>query len=176
MNPIRSLSRSLVRAAARRLRRGALAALAPLAAGCAADTRAVDLRTIERSGAPNDALACPAGACRAAADFESPAFALEPGALMAAVRRVVAARPRTELVARDAALDQLVFVERSRLFGFPDTIRVQGARAAGGASVIVYSRSNAGYWDLGVNRARVRALLAALRGAAGAEPVRGSGP
>lgn len=184
MEPMRSLSRPPTRPqprpparpAARRPRRVLLAALALLVAGCTADMKPVDLRTLARSTSPNDALACPAGACRAKADFESPSFAVGGAALMDAARRVVAARPRTELVATDTALDQLVFVERSRLFGFPDTIRVQGVPAGAGASVIIYSRSNYGYWDFGVNRARVQALLAALARAAAAIPAGRSHP
>lgn len=139
-----------------------MAALVPLIAGCALDTSAVDLRTLERPSSPNDALACPAGVCRAAADFESPAFPVPAKVLMGAVREVLEAQPRTELVGRDAALDQLIFVQRSQLFGFPDTIRVQGAAVPAGASVIIHSRSNTGYWDFGVNRDRVRALLEQL--------------
>jgi len=158
-SPFRCLARSLARLS--RLLPGAAAAL--LVGGCVADTSAVDLRAIDRSASPNDALACPAGMCRAAPDFESPVFAADGKALMDAAAAAVRARPRTELVGRDAALDQLVFVERSRLFGFPDTIRIQGARAGAGATVIIYSRSNYGYWDLGVNRDRVRFLLEALK-------------
>ncbi len=141
-----------------------MAALIPLVAGCGGvDVRTVDLRSIARSSSPNDAFACPASVCRAMADFESPAFPVSGSRLMDAVRAVLKAQPRTELVGRDAGLDQLVFVQRSALFGFPDTIRVQGAPTPAGASVIIHSRSNTGYWDFGVNRQRVRTLLEQLK-------------
>jgi len=139
-----------------------LAALIFQLAGCAFDARTVDLRDVDRSRAPNDGLACPPGICRAAPDVESPLFAISRTELTDMVREVFKARPRTELVGEDAALGQLVFVQRSRLFGFPDTVWVQGAGIDGRASVIIYSRSNYGYWDFGVNRARVRSWLKIL--------------
>lgn len=136
-----------------------IAALFFLIAGCAFDGQTMDLRDIVRSASPNDALACPPGICRAQADFETPVFAVGQTRLTDIARATFKNQPRTELVGGDPALDQLVFVQRSRLFGFPDTIRVQGATVGARASVIIYSRSNYGYWDFGVNRARVRDWL-----------------
>ena len=59
-------------------------------------------------------------------------------------------------------MDQLVFVQRSQFLGFPDTIWIQGVSVDFGASLIIYSRSNYGYWDLGVNRERIRTWLEKL--------------
>jgi len=142
----------------------AVAALlsAVVLSGCRADTAPIDLRTIARTGKPNDALACPASLCRAEADRDGPSFAMPVEELTARVAEALSERPRTELVAEDRVLHQLVFVQRSAVFGFPDTVRVQVVASAGGSSLIVYSRSNYGYWDLGVNRARVERWLAAL--------------
>ncbi len=130
--------------------------------GTVAGAEPVDLRVIARTVAWNDALACPAGTCRAEADFESPAIAGPVAALLERARDVLGRQPRTELVAADDALGQLVFVQRSAVLGFPDTIRVQAVETAAGASVILYSRSTYGYWDLGVNRARVERWLKLL--------------
>ena len=126
-----------------------------------ADT-APDLRTLVRPSAPNNALACPPGACAAKADMDSPAFPTTRAALIEAATAVFLAEPRTVLTDEDAALGQRVFVQRSRVFGFADTIRVQVAGAGGAAALILYSRSNLGYWDFGVNRARLRDWLAKL--------------
>ena len=88
---------------------------------------------------------------------------LSADALSAKVRDVLAREPRTELVARDSAGLRLVFVQRSRLFRFPDTVNIAvipvGAEAAG---LAIYSRSNYGHGDLGVNLARVKDWLAKL--------------
>lgn len=121
-----------------------------------------DLRTIERSGAPNDALACPAGLCRAEAEVASPVLAVGVDVLLSRVREMLAREPRTELVAEHGGLRQLVYVQRSAVIGFPDTIRVQVVAAGEGSAAILYSRSEYGHWDFGVNEARVRRWLALL--------------
>lgn len=137
-----------------------------LMSGCSLDAGtdggAMDLRTFERGTSPNNALVCPTGVCRAKADGKSPVFPLAQKNLMERVKRVISVQPRTQLIASDEALDQLVFVQRSRLFGFPDTIWIQGLAVDAGSSLIIYSRSNYGYSDFGVNGDRVRRWLAAL--------------
>jgi len=60
-------------------------------------------------------------------------------------------------VAADAAQGTLRFVQRSRLMGFPDTINVKVVPVAdGGSAVLIYSRSQLGKEDMGVNLARVK--------------------
>ncbi len=122
----------------------------------------MDLRDIDRSTSPNDGLACPPGICRAKADFATPAFPVGRTKLTDIALAVFKQQPRTELVGRDPALDQLVFVQRTKYLGFPDTIRIQGATIGAQVSIIIYSRSNYGYWDFGVNRARVQNWLEIL--------------
>jgi uncharacterized protein (DUF1499 family) len=134
-------------------------------AACSFDVRTMDLRSIERARSPNDALACSPGLCRANLDFESPIFVFDKQHLLDRARAVITAEPRTELVGKDIGLYQLVFVQRSALFGFPDTIWVQSADLDQGTTLIVWSRSNYGYGDLGVNRNRVRNWLEKLQSA-----------
>ena len=141
-------------------------ALAALGCGCSVDTAPTDLRTLDRSFSPNDALACPPASCTAKADIESPAFALEPAQLGEIVRGVVTGQARTELVGEDPEMGQLVFVQRSKVFGFADTIWVQIVDLESRTSIIIYSRSNFGFWDLGVNARRVRSWLAEIESAA----------
>lgn len=133
-----------------------------LTAACAAETVPQDLRELQRADSPNDALACPLRTCKAAADIESPVYAVAPDDLMQALRRAIEAEPRTELAAEAAALNQVVYVQRSALFRFPDTVWVQPVALSDGASVIIYSRSNYGYGDFGVNRERVERWLSLL--------------
>lgn len=142
-----------------------------MAASGPLDTAPVDLRAIRRSSSPNDSLACAPGICAAAADFASPVYALPRAALMEAAEAILLAEPRTEIAARDDALPQIVFLQKSAVFGFADTIRVQAAGTDGEASLIVHSRSNVGYYDFGVNGKRVRRLLDAIaQRLAGASP------
>lgn len=144
--------------------------MALVLSGCSFDAQKdapkLDLRSFERSTGPNDALACPAGVCRADADFESPTFDLSRQALLDRAAAIIAARPRTERVRTDPGLIQIVFVQRSRLFAFPDIIWIQSAGTDQRASLILYSRSRYGYWDLGVNSARIQEVLGALQPAA----------
>ena len=123
------------------------------------DTAPLDLRAILRPSSPNDAFACAPGTCAASADFASPVYPIDRTALLQTAEAVLLAEPRTAVAARDDALAQIVFVQRSAVFGFADTIRVQAEGTDGETSLIVHSRSNTGYYDFGVNRKRVRRLL-----------------
>lgn len=56
------------------------------------------------------------------------------------------------------------YVQRSMVFGFPDIITVQiTPRSESGTSIVLFSKSKFGYSDIGVNRKRVKSLLAGLR-------------
>ena len=121
-----------------------------------------DLREIKRRRTPNDTLAAPAGITAADPDLTVPTYALPADRLRAALRGVAEAEPRTTLFAEHPGLDQLVFVQRSRFFGFEDRIEAQIVALPEGHSVILYSRALTGGWDLGVNRKRLRRWLAAL--------------
>ncbi len=147
-------------------------ALALGLAGCSAGTNPVDLRIVERSAEPNDALACPPGYCRAEADLTSPRYLLPAEELTAAARQAIEAQSRTERVAEDAGLEQTVYVQRTAVFRFPDTVRLQiVALDASSSSLALYSRSNYGYSDLGVNGRRVKAWMAAIAESVGPDKV-----
>ena len=137
-------------------------ALLSFACGCTINSAPSDLRKIDRSTALNDALACPPATCKAKPDIESPPFKLQSEKLGEIVREIVPAQARTELVGEDSEIDQMVFVQRSKLFGFADTIWIQTVDLKPHASIIIYSQSNFGFWDLGVNHRRVRNWLAVI--------------
>ena len=143
-----------------------LACLMIALGGCSMDVEPLDLRSMKRAWTPNDALACPADACAAEADFEVPVFEIEKEALGALFEAVATAEDRTELVAESLAIDQRVYVQRSETFGFPDTVRVQIVSLPEGVSAILYSRSRYGFSDLGVNRRRLRRWVDAVVAAA----------
>ena len=124
-----------------------------------------DLRQVGRSQRPNDALACPAGACAAVAEFDVPPYPVTAVHLLQQAEAIFSAEPRTKLIARYENPAGLVFVQRSRICRFPDTVRVQAVDVDDGASLIIYSRSDYGFWDIGVNRRRVRRWLSALQAA-----------
>ncbi len=56
------------------------------------------------------------------------------------------------------------YIQRSLIFGFPDAITVRiTPQSKSGALIMLFSKSKFGYSDIGVNRKRVKSLLAGLR-------------
>jgi len=128
-----------------------------------ADLGPINFETFERRKSENDALACPSGLCNAASDLEPPVFAVDARSLRAAMAKVIASEQR--ITAVDTANDTLMdrYVQRSALLGFPDTIVVQYQDKPGGKSTVaIYSRSQLGYGDMGVNKARIERWLTKL--------------
>jgi len=134
-----------------------------IAAGCSADTALIDFATFARVTTPNDAMACPAGFCAAKADFVTEVVAMPAADLAAKAIAELPNEPRAELVLRSGDGLRLVFVQRSLIFRFPDTINIAVQSVGDGqATVAIYSRSNYGYGDFGVNRRRVETWLKRL--------------
>lgn len=128
------------------------------------DLGAVDFERLERRGTPNDALACPAGTCGGArVDLVPPVFAVDARMLRAAFAKAIAAEPNLARVAADDAAGIERYVQRSALLGYPDTIVVRYLDLPGGRSTLaLYSRSQIGRSDLGVNKVRLARWLARL--------------
>ena len=117
----------------------------------------VDFATLQRRGTPNDALACLPEFCAAKADLPAPVIARPFGDVFLAVQDAVVHEPGLEQVDADSGQGTLRFVQRSRLLGFPDTINVKVVPTGdGGSAVLIYSRSQIGKGDMGVNLARVK--------------------
>ncbi len=134
-----------------------------LASALRATPATLDPTTVVRTGRPNDRLVCPPGVCAAPVDEPSPVLAATPERLLEAWRAVIEAEPRTVVLAFDPAGLRLVAQQRSRLFGFVDTIAVKVLPLPDGrSSFAAYSRSETGYWDLGVNAARLEAWIRAV--------------
>ena len=99
-------------------------------------------------------------------DAAAPVYALPPVVLLAAFDRVARAEPRVQVLAGSVASGRITYVVRSRLVGFPDYLTVRALPAqGGGATLAIFSRQRFGLKDMGVNRARVEAWLAALAAA-----------
>lgn len=144
-----------------------------LAAGLHASPLTLDPTTIARTGRPNDRLICPEGVCAAPADAPAPVLDAPAERVLAAWRAVIGAEPRTTLLAFDESELRIVAEQRSRIFGFVDTIAIKVLPLANGRSTFAaYSRSNTGYWDVGVNASRLDAWIGALLVRLGANPNR----
>ena len=117
----------------------------------------VDFATLVRRDTPNDALAYLPEFCAAKADVPAPVIAKPYGDVFLAVQDAVVHEPGLEQVNADSGQGTLRFVQRSRIMGFPDTINVKVVPTAdGGSAVLIYSRSQLGQSDMGVNLARVK--------------------
>ena len=137
-----------------------------LAGGCSmgevAPPAPGDISEIQRPTSPNTCLAGPPG-FKPTPDLQTRRFNVTPERLLAAMQGVMRAQPRVTALADDFKRLRADYVVRSRVFGFPDIVLVQALAAGGGQSdLAVYSYSLKGYYDFGVNRGRVKALLSTL--------------
>lgn len=115
------------------------------------------------TGKSNDFRAIPEGFDAPDEDMVSPVFAAPAAELAAAFDAMALAQPRTERLAGDPNDFWMTYVQRSRVFQFPDYISVWVVDLGDGrSSLAVYSRARYGWSDFGVNAARVRAWLAAV--------------
>ncbi len=123
----------------------------------------IDPGAIVRPATPNTALAAPAGFAPKP-DLETPVYRVPPATLFADLEKLAAGEPRTYLQATFADRLQAQYVVRSALLNFPDLVMAQvlAGPDAGSARLVLWSRSVYGQSDLGVNRKRVAAWLAAL--------------
>ena len=127
------------------------------------DLGPVVFETLERRTTPNDALACPPHLCKARSDLVPPLFAVDVNGLRAAMAKVIASEPRIAVQTNDPARTER-YVQRSALLGFPDTVVVRYIEQPEGRSTLaLYSRSQLGRSDLGVNKARLERWLGKLR-------------
>jgi uncharacterized protein (DUF1499 family) len=125
------------------------------------DLGTVAFETLERRTVPNDALACPAALCRAKSDLAPPVYAVDAPQLKAAMARAVASEPDVTQV-EDGSLSER-YVQRTRWLRFPDTVVIRYLPEGKGRSTLaIYSRSQMGKGDMGVNKARVERWLAKL--------------
>lgn len=130
-----------------------------------ADLGPVSFEQLQRRTSPNDALACPEGACPARADIITARYLASARELRAALAKVIASEPRVTTVDLDEATLTDRYVQRSERLGFPDTIVVRFYdRPDGQSTLAIYSRSKLGHSDLGANRARIERWLAKLAG------------
>jgi uncharacterized protein (DUF1499 family) len=127
-----------------------------------ADLGPADIATLGRRPS-NDGLIAPPGLSAARPDAVAPVFAVAVPRLAAALDGIMADEPRTIAVARDADGQGVRWVARTRFFRFPDTIEVRYTRLGpDSATLSLYSRSQVGVYDWGVNRRRLLRILGQL--------------
>jgi len=125
-----------------------------------ADLGAVSFETLERRSTPNDALACPSRLCKAETDIMPRAYPVDVPTLRKAFLAAMKTERRLTRIHIDDRTPTDRFVQRSERLRFPDTIVVRYvALDEGGSSIAIYSRSQIGRSDLGVNQARIERWL-----------------
>ncbi|HYZ33052.1 MAG TPA: DUF1499 domain-containing protein, partial [Crenalkalicoccus sp.] len=137
-----------------------LGALLSRGAGGLPPAEPVDFAALVRPRSPNTCLAAPPGF--PGADLPVPPLPAEPEAAWAALLRVAQSFPRTYPRADWPERRQAQWVVRSALLNFPDIVAAEVTSGPAGTGLFLYSRSLFGWSDLGVNRRRVEAWLAAL--------------
>ena len=122
----------------------------------------MDFSHIERPASPNTALAAPSG-FKPEPDIVLRPYPMPAPALYAALQAVAAAQERVFPLAAYPERGQAFWVARSAVFNFPDVISAEiRADTPQTSTLVLYSRSIYGSSDLGVNRKRLLAWIAAL--------------
>jgi uncharacterized protein (DUF1499 family) len=123
---------------------------------------ALDFAALTLPASPNTCLAGPPDYA-GPKHLTIPPFPQPAGTVWARLNSMAAGRPRTWKFFEAPERRQGHWVERSATMNFPDIIiaEVQDG-PTGGAVLLVYSHSLFGWSDLGVNRKRVEAWVAAL--------------
>lgn len=124
----------------------------------------IEFATFKLNWKPNQFLVAPPGLCEnAQPHVESTMFNCSPEELLERFRKVALSEPRTREVADHPTQTQTVFVQKSRVFRFPDVIDVMAVPSGDGQSALaIYSRAQIGVRDFGVNRKRIESWLSRL--------------
>ena len=123
----------------------------------------LDFSALPTPASPNWWVALPPGESGPAGRSEAHALPpVEAAAVWGALLGVAERMPRCTLMAAWPERWQAQWVVRSRLMNFPDIVVAEVVARPGGAGLWLHSRSLLGWSDMGVNRARVGAWLAAL--------------
>lgn len=128
--------------------------------GCAEPPVQVDFENLPIVETPNFYTVCPPDYCNYEPSEISPVFAVNVNKVVEAWKKVIEKQPRISILAEDNESYQYTYIQRSKLFRFPDTINVKFIPLENNHSTLaVYSQSKYGYSDMGVNKKRVDSWL-----------------
>lgn len=97
-------------------------------------------------------------------DETAPVYAVPPEELARALEDFVLRQRDTQRIAGRPEELWMTYVQRTERLKFPDYVSVKIVPLEDGRSTLsVFSRARFGYGDMGVNKARVQAMLEALR-------------
>ncbi len=123
----------------------------------------INFKTQTMPDKPNYSLVCPVNYCTAKTAEAAPIYPVSVTTLANELNRFVAKQPRWTSVYEDDLNYRYVYIQRSAIFGFPDTIDVQLVPIdKNQSSIAIFSRAKYGYYDMNVNQKRVQLMLNAL--------------
>tara|TARA_Y100000590_G_scaffold454371_1_gene601094 strand:+ start:80 stop:574 length:495 start_codon:yes stop_codon:yes gene_type:complete len=106
----------------------------------------------------NQYLICPSYHCYGVAlKSKAPIYNLSVSDLKKIFKEILNEQPRVELTLEK--IDQVQYLQKSRIFGFPDLIDIKFLPQGEYASIAIFSRSVYGYYDFKINEKRVNGLL-----------------
>lgn len=122
-----------------------------------------DLQNLTLPTTSNYYLICPKGFCNVQPNEYSPVYNVSAADLFNAWNQVLTKQIYITITGTIPEKAQYEYVQKSIVFGFPDYITVQFiALSDYSSSLAIYSRSQYGFYDFGVNKKRVQKLLAQL--------------
>lgn len=128
----------------------------------------IDFKTLERPKSPNTYLIAPPDFVGVAKiDEEAPVLDRQRMAVFDEIVGMAMSRNDWSLIVADEKTARLHIVETSRWLRFRDDLDIVVLPVVGApdqCTLAAYSRSRKGWGDFGVNRKRVQALLARLKG------------
>lgn len=123
----------------------------------------LELATLKPPRMSNNWLVAPPHVVAAKPDEAAPAFDHSASLVAQEWLAVIERQPRTAVLGVAGDGLQIEAEQRSAVFGFIDRISTRFVPLEPGRStVIAYSRSLVGLWDIGVNRSRLRRWLSEL--------------
>ena len=112
----------------------------------------------------NQFLVCRSDLCKVKPHLVSPTYNFPVEVLMKRWVSMISKQIRIESGPIDTSLVQYDYIQRTALVRYPDSITVRFIALGNNRSTLaIYSRSHYGKSDFGVNEARIRAWLSALR-------------
>jgi uncharacterized protein (DUF1499 family) len=134
----------------------------------ASDEYFADFDDLNVPTSPNTWLVAPLDFGPAKPDATAPVFDVPAQRLAQAWISVVESEPRTKILALSGDGLLIEAEQRSAVFGFVDRISTRLiALEPTRSTLVAYSRSQVGWWDIGANRRRLQLWLAKLKAQAG---------
>lgn len=124
----------------------------------------LDWSALQDRRKPNTYLAAPPGFTPHRTDVDTPILDIEVNTLMRLWERMISKQPRItgKTISNDGL--QIDYIQRTAVMRLPDQITIRFiSRCNHTSTLAIYSHSIYGYWDFGVNKARVEHWLSSLQ-------------